>query len=48
MRIPVTSSIGSARPQFEAYGRPPGHRPLLHEQVPGSSIPIGGIISQYK
>ncbi|OXU31635.1 hypothetical protein TSAR_016125, partial [Trichomalopsis sarcophagae] len=42
MRIPVTSSIGSARPQFEAYGRPPGPRPLLHtDQVPGSSIPIG-------
>ena len=46
MRIPVTSSIGSARPQFEAFNsRQPGPRPMVHDQVPGSSIPIGKLIS---
>ncbi|XP_058805787.1 uncharacterized protein LOC131672527 isoform X2 [Phymastichus coffea] len=40
MRIPVTSSIGSARPQFDAFnGRQP--RSMVHDQVPGSSLPLG-------
>jgi hypothetical protein len=48
MRIPVSSSIGSARPQFEAFNnRQPGPRPMVHDQVPGNSTPIGRIVIRY-
>ncbi|XP_014214196.1 uncharacterized protein LOC106643539 isoform X2 [Copidosoma floridanum] len=43
MRIPVTSSMGSARPQqFEAFnGRQLGPRSMVHDQLAGNSLQIG-------
>ena len=48
MRIPVTSSIGSAHPQFESFnGRQPGPRPMVHDQVPGNNLSIGETLYLY-